>query len=327
MLRFALSSTEKATVRKLAQTFGLLILGLASSACTQPDPIVILTTFGAPGSSSRATAIIVPKMAEYLGQDVEIEYGVGVQAGVDAPANERTVFVSTIGNIALRPAIEEAFGIDPLTDLQPVTRMTAVPDVLIVNADLGIDTLAELLAYTRGNPGELSYSHIAPTSIHRIEFGALLTELGFDITLDASLRGSAPVMDAMASGALDLAITTSPYVSPLIDSGTAIPLVVAHPTRTPLLPSVPTMIESGITGMPSGSWNGVFVPAGSSDEFRMRIFEAVRFALQDPAVQQQLNALGMEAWPSESPEAFIAFIRAEQARLGTAAGRYSIDFD
>jgi tripartite-type tricarboxylate transporter receptor subunit TctC len=314
-------------MKKLAGLLALCVLGLSGIACTQPDPIVILTTFGAPGSSSRATAIIVPKMAEYLGQDIEIEYGVGVQGGVDAPANERTVFVSTIGNIALRPAIEETFGLDPLTDLRPVTRMTAVPDVLIVSADSGIETLGELLAYTREHPGELSYSHIAPTSIHRIEFGALLTELGMDITLDASLRGSAPVMDAMASGALDLAITTSPYVSPLIESGTAIPLVVAHPTRTPLLPSVPTMSESGVTGMPSGSWNGVFVPAGSSDEFATEIFEAVRFALQDPGVQRQLNDLGMEAWPSDSPEEFIAFIQAEQARLGAAAGRYSIDFD
>jgi len=301
-------------------------LGASGAACTQADPIVILTTFGAPGSSSRATAIIVPKMAEYLGQEVEIEYGVGVQAGVDAPANERTVFVSTIGNIALRPAIEETFGIDRLTDLRPVTRMTAVPDVLIVNAGLGIETLEELRAYTSEHPGELSYSHIAPTSIHRIEFGALRTELGIDINLDASLRGSAPVMDALASGALDLAVTTSPYVSPLIDSGVARPLVVAHPTRTPLLPDVPTMSESGITGMPSGSWNGVFVPAGSSDAFATQIFEAVRYALEDSGVQQQLNALGMEAWPSESPEEFIAFIRAEQDRLGTAAGRYGIDF-
>ncbi|NIW23861.1 MAG: tripartite tricarboxylate transporter substrate binding protein, partial [Gammaproteobacteria bacterium] len=88
-----------------------------------------------------------------------------------------------------------------------------------------------------------------------------------------------------------------------------------------------TMNESGITGMPSGSWNGVFVPAGSSDEFAMQIFEAVSYALADPGVQQALSTLGMEAWPSESPEAFVAFIQAEQTRLGAAAGRYGIDFD
>ncbi len=103
-------------------------------------------------------------MAEYLGREVDIEYRVGVQAGVDAPANERTVFVSTIGNIALRPAIEESFGIDPLSDLRPVTRMTAVPDVLIVSARSSIDTLDELLAFTREHPAKLSYAHVAPTN-------------------------------------------------------------------------------------------------------------------------------------------------------------------
>jgi len=87
------------------------------------------------------------------------------------------------------------------------------------------------------------------------------------------------------------------------------------------------MTEVGIAGMPSGSWNGMFVPIGSSDEFAAQMFEAAVYTMQDPGVQEQMNALGMELWPSESPEAFIAFITAEQARLGAAAQRYSIAVD
>ena len=314
-------------MRRLLATITMSLLAYAGLASAQSDPILILTTYPATGSSSQATTIIAPKLEEYLGREVEIEYGVGVQAGVAAPADERTVFVSTIGNMALRPAISASFGIDPLRDLRPVTRLTAVPDVLIARSGLGIDTLDELLEYTRAHPGELTYSHIAPRSIHRLEFAALLNELDIDITLDESVRSSAPAMAAIADGTVDLVITTSPYVSPLIESGAAVPLVVAHPQRIPLLPDVPTMLERGIAGMPSGSWGGLFAPAGSSDEFVAQIFEAARVAMENPEVIQAINDLGMEVWPSESPEDFEAFIQGEMTRLGGAAERYGLQVD
>lgn len=309
----------------LTLTLGLSVYaGLASA---QTDPILILTTYPATGSSSTATTIIAPKLEEYLGREVVIDYGVGLQAGVAAPADERTVFVSTIGNMAMLPAILPTFGVDPLADLRPVTRITAVPDVLIAHAGLGIDTLDELLAYTRANPGELTYSHIAPRSIHRLEFAALLGELGIDVTLDESVRSSAPAMEAIANGSVDLVITTSPYVSPLIQSGAAVPLVVVHPQRMPMLPEIPTMLELGIEGMPSGSWGGFFAPAGSSDEFVREIFEAARFAMSDPEVVRAIGDHGMEVWPSESPEEFGQFIRDEMTRLGDAAERFGLQVE
>ena len=314
-------------MRNFLSALTLGLAGLAGLASAQSDPILILTTYPATGSSSTATTIIAPKLEEYLGREVVLDYGVGLQAGVAAPADERTVFVSTIGNMAMLPAILPTFGVDPLADLRPVTRITAVPDVLIARAGLGIDTLDELLAYTRANPGELTYSHIAPRSIHRLEFAALLGELGIDVTLDESVRSSAPAMAAIANGGVDLVITTSPYVSPLIQSGAAVPLVVVHPQRMPMLPEIPTMLELGIEGMPSGSWGGFFAPAGSSDEFVREIFEAARFAMSDPEVIQAIEDHGMEVWPSDSPAEFEQFIRDEMTRLGDAAERFGLQVE
>ncbi len=286
---------------RLAQTLILGLLVYSGLASAQSESILILTTYPATGSSSTATTIIAPKLQEYLGREVEFDYGVGLQAGVAAPADERTVFVSTIGNMAMLPAIVSSFGVDPLADLRPITRITAVPDVLIAHSGLGIDTLDELLEYTSAHPGELTYSHIAPRSIHRLEFAALLGELGIDVSLDESVRGSAAAMEAVANGDVDLVITTSPYVSPLIQSGAAVPLVVVHPERIPMLPEIPTMLERGVDGMPSGSWGGFFAPAGSSDEFVKEIFDAARFAMSDPGVIEAISAHSMEVWPSESP--------------------------
>jgi len=312
---------------RLAKTITLGFLVCSGLAFAQSEPIRILTTYPATGSSSTATTIIAPKLEEHLGREVEFDYGVGLQAGVAAPADERTIFVSTIGNMAMLPAILDTFGVDPLADLRPVTRITTVPDVLIAHSGLGIDTLDELLEYTSANPGELTYSHIAPRSIHRLEFAALLGELGIDVTLDESVRGSAAAMEAVANGDVDLVITTSPYVSPLIQSGAAVPLVVVHPERIPMLPEVPTMLERGVDGMPSGSWGGFFAPAGSSDEFVQQMFEAARFAMSDPGVMEAIGAHGMEVWPSESPEEFEQFIRDEMTRLGDAAERYGMQVE
>ena len=314
-------------MRNFLSALTLGLAGLAGLASAQSDPILILTTYPATGSSSTATTIIAPKLEEFLGREVVFDYGVGLQAGVAAPADGRTVFVSTIGNMAMLPAILPTFGVDPLADLRPVTRITAVPDVLIARAGLGIDTLDELLAYARANPGELTYSHIAPRSIHRLEFAALLGELGIDVTLDESVRSSAPAMAAIANGGVDLVITTSPYVSPLIQSGAAVPLVVVHPQRMPMLPEIPTMLELGIEGMPSGSWGGFFAPAGSSDEFVREIFAAARFAMSDPEVIQAIEDHGMEVWPSESPAEFEQFIRDEMTRLGDAAERFGLQVE
>ena len=312
---------------RLANTITLGFLVCSSLAFAQSEPVLILTTYPATGSSSTATTILAPKLQEHLGREVVFDYGVGLQAGVAAPADERTIFVSTIGNMAMLPAILDSFGVDPLADLRPVTRITAVPDVLIAHSGLGIDTLDELLEYTIANPGELTYSHIAPRSIHRLEFAALLGELGIDVTLDESVRGSGAAMEAVANGDVDLVITTSPYVSPLIRSGAAVPLVVVHPQRIPMLPDVPTMLERGVDGMPSGSWGGFFAPAGSSDQFVQQMFEAARFAMSDPGVMEAIESHGMEVWPSESPEEFEQFIRDEMTRLGDAAERYGMQVE
>ena len=134
-------------------------------------------------------------------------------------------------------------------------------------------------------------------------------------------------MAGIEEGTVDLVITTSPYVSPLIQSGAAVPLVIAHPTRIPLLPGVPTMLESGVSGMPSGSWGALFAPAGSSDAFVDEIFAAAQHAMKDPEVIAAINELGMEVWPSESPAEFVAFIESEMERLGEAADRYGMQVE
>jgi tripartite-type tricarboxylate transporter receptor subunit TctC len=302
-------------------------LGIMSGAFAQQGPMTFMTTFRAEGSSSRTAQIITPKLEEYLARTIELSFGQGARGALGVPGDGSTIFISTVGAMALLPSIIADYDLDPLTDLRPVSLLTETPDVLIVHSSLGINTIDELVAHSQQNPGALTYSYIAPRSIHRVEFSSLFAELGIEATPDVSFTGSVAAMEAIGNGDIDLVITTSPYVAPLVDSGAAVALAVAHHERIPLLPGVPTMQEIGVASIPHGSWAGLFVPKGTSDEDLAQVFSAVEFAMNDPEVAGQISELGMVVSLSDSPEAFAEFITAESQRLKSSVERYEIGIE
>jgi len=302
----------------------------AESAATATRAIQIISSFPETGSSSRTARIIAPEIEAYFGRAVEIHYNpggrggdIGARMAANASPEDLTLFIGTVGNISLLPNILAEYDVDPSQDFRAVTQLTVTPDVLVVYAGLGVTSLDELVAHATERAEPLSYSHIAPFSIHRIEFLELLDVLGIAAHNDPSVRGSAAAMEAVASGVIELAITTAPYVAPLVKAGSVLPLVVANDSRLPMYPEVPTMTESGIA-IPHGSWAGAFVPAATSDEDTERMFRAIEAALNDPDVIGQLGELGMIAAPSASPAAFAAYMAEERVRLGQVAEFFDV---
>lgn len=309
-------------------------------ACSSPqeeaaaaEPIHIISSFGEAGSSSQTIRILAPKLEAYFQRPIEIHYSevgqggsIGPQTAANAPPDQLTLFVGSVGNIALLPNILSSYDVDPLQDFQAITHLTVTPDVLIANSKLGVTNLDELVAHANQTDDPLRYSHIAQFSIHRMEFVEILNALDIEANNDDAIRGSARAMEAVANGSIDLAMTTAPYVAPLVNAGSVVPLAVANETRLPAYPDVPTMMESGIP-IAHGSWAGAFVPAATSAEDAEQMFLALRDALNDDDVVAQLAERGMVAAPSESPEAFTRYIVEETARLGTVAATYGIRED
>jgi tripartite-type tricarboxylate transporter receptor subunit TctC len=322
---------------KTLMTLATAALALSLVACSSPveeesdlSPIHIISSFGEAGSSSQTIRILAPMIEEYFQRPVEIHYSevgrggsIGPQTAANAPQEQLTLFVGSVGNIALLPNILSTYEVDPLVDFKAVTHLTVTPDVLIVNAGLGVSTLEDLVAYADESAEPLRYSHIAQFSIHRMEFVEIVNALGVEAINDDSLRGSARAMEAVANGSIDMAMTTAPYVAPLVEAGSVVPLAVANETRLAAYPNVPTMKESGIP-IEHGSWAGAFVPAATSAQDTEQMFRALQHALTDEKVIAQLAALGMVAAPSESPEAFAIYIAEETARLGLVAKAYGI---
>ena len=294
------------------------------------DPIHIISSFGESGSSSQTIRILAPHIEEHFQRPVTIHYSevgrggsIGPETAANAPDDQLTLFVGSVGNIALLPNILSDYAVNPLEDFRAVTHLTVTPDVLIVNSGLGVRTLEELVAYASERSEPLTYSHIAQYSIHRMEFLEILNALGLDAVNDDSIRGSAMAMEAVANGSIDMAMTTAPYVAPLVEAGAVVPLAVANETRLPTYPDVPTMTESGIP-IGHGSWAGAFVPANTSDDDTEQMFRALQAALSNDSVIDQLAALGMVAAPSDSPESFTNYIIAETDRLAAVAKAFGI---
>lgn len=316
-------------IRYLIGSLLLILTGCAANQPdSQPETFNILNAFSAVGSSSKTAQIIAPKLAEHLGQQVDLHFSQGREAGLGGPSDGNTIVVSTIGLMALLPSVLEDYVLDPHRDLRPITRTTRTPDMLIIRSGLGINSIEELVEYSNNNPGELTYWHIAPTSIHRLEFAALFEELGIEATLDTSrANGNDDAMAGIADGSLDMMISTSPYVTQLIPTGAAVPLAVINSARMPLYPEVPTLVELGAESMTLGSWAGVFAPAGTSDEDLDRIFAALEYAMADPEVIAAISATGMEISLSESPSEFSEFLHSEMQRLSGAAAEYHLSTD
>ncbi len=295
----------------------------------QPEPMVFLTSHGALGSSGAAAGIMKPLLEASLQRPIEFKHNQGATAAIGVAPDGNTMLMSVIGVMALNPVLIPGFDMDPLTDLRPVTRVITTPDFLIVRSSLGIKTIQELVEYAANSLEPLSYWHIAPTSIHRVEFAAIFNEFGIDnVKLDTRV-GNGPVgaIEAIRNSTLDLLVLTSPYTIPMIGEGSATPLVVIHPTRLPLYPGVPTLLEKGVTTMPNGSWAGLFVPAGTSDEDVEEVFQAFRHAASDPATVKRINDLGMEVDLNESPADFVEYLQSETVRLKIAVDKYQVGTD
>jgi len=177
--------------------FALFMVLLCSSGAVsaQEEPMVFLTSHSAAGSSGVAAAIMAPRMEEYLGRSIVFKYNQGSSAAVGDAPDGNTILMTTIGYTALHPVWVPNFELDPLTDLRPVTRLAVTPDVLIIRSGLGIDSMGELVAYAAAADEPLSYFHIAPASIHRVELAAIFNEFGIrNVALDSSMRRLAYAM-------------------------------------------------------------------------------------------------------------------------------------
>lgn len=296
--------------------------------------ITMHNSFSLGGSSGLVGELLAPRMEERLGQPIELKGhepgksgNIAAESVAAAAADGYTLLMGTVGNITLLQNIWKGYAIDPLEALAPITKVTDTPDVLIAHPSAPFDTFEEFVAYAKANPGAVRYSNIAGPSIHRAEFAAIIGETGIALTLDEDIRGSANAMKAVTDGTIQVTMTTVPYILPHLQANKVKALALASEAPSVHMPNVPLFPEVGVEDVPCGSWNGLLVPAATPQPIVGKLFDAIKYAADDPEVRNAIEDLGMRVDISQSPDAFRSFLEAEANRFYMVAEKYGIVID
>jgi tripartite-type tricarboxylate transporter receptor subunit TctC len=281
-------------------------------------PIRIVVPFVAGGAVDLLARIMGQKLTEALGQPVIIENrpGAGGNAAADmvakSPPDGYTILQNTNG-LAISPTLYKKLPFDPVKDLVPVTQLVASQLLLVATPSLPAKNTRELIALAKSKPGTLNYGMTGVGNPLHLTMEMLMHAAGVKFQ-PIPYRGDAPLNTALIAGEVHLAVVPFATAKPNIESGKLRALGIAGARRSPSLPDVPTIAESGIAGFESGSWQGWFVPAGTPPDVIALIQREAAKALKMPDVRARMDATANEVVGS-TPQEFAVRYRADLARF------------
>jgi tripartite-type tricarboxylate transporter receptor subunit TctC len=304
---------------RMARVGALLLAGLllseAAHAETWPSRAVTVIVPFAPGGTTDIVGRLVGQaMSDRLGQPFVIENvgGAGGTLGAadaaKAGADGYTIFLATVAH-TMAPGIYKKLSYDFEKDFDPISTVVTVPNILIVNPSVPATNVAELIAYIKAHPGEVSYGSAGVGSTEHMS-GALFKSLtGTDI-VHVPYRGGALMLADLVAGHIQMSIETSGAATPLIKAGNVRALAVSPARRSALFPDLPTLAESGLPGYDVSTWYGFLVPKGTPQDVRDKIYTTLVAVLKSPDIIARLRDFGAEPG-GEEPAQFATFIHNE----------------
>ncbi|WP_137179314.1 tripartite tricarboxylate transporter substrate binding protein [Roseomonas sp. AR75] len=281
----------------LALTAATAALARPALAQEYPTRTIRIIVPRAPGGGSDNIArVLAPPLGERLRQTIVVENKPDATAIVGAEFVARsapdgyTLYLSD-NSFYQNPAIIAQIPYDTVRDFAPVTRLARAPVILIVHPSVPARNVQELIAYAKANPGKLNYaSGGVGSSTH---FAGVLFNLraGTDIT-HVVFRSSGPALTALVAGQVQMQWGGISSAKPMVEDGRARAIAVTGPDRDPSMPNVPTLDESGLTGVDITSVWGLHAPAGTPMEIRRKLRDAIAATMQEPAVNQRLRGMG-----------------------------------
>jgi len=289
----------------------------AQNADYPTKPIKLVVGYAAGGATDVIARLIGPKLAEGLGQTVLIDNRAGANSNVGAelvarsPADGYSLYVFTIAN-TINATLYDKLGYDPQKDFEPIGLIAKVPNILVVNNNVPVKTLAEYVAYAKSQPQGITFaSSGSGSSIHLSgEMFKMVTKLNM---LHVPYRGSAPAVTDLIGGQVQSMFDNAPSAMPHIQGGRLRAIAITSPQRSPLLPEVPTVAESGYADFDVQSWFGLAAPAGTPAAVVKKLNAELVKVLALPDVKKRLAEMG--ATPAGgSPADMRKFASAEVKR-------------
>ena len=310
----------------MIRLFAVLLSLLPSVAFSQyPNkPIRMIVPFAPGGASDFVGRILQPRMSELLGQQIVVENragasgNIGMDAAAKAAPDGYTIYLGNIGTVALNPAVFTKLSVVPTRDFIAITQVVDVPGVLVVNPELQAKTVAEVIAIAKAYPGKLNYGSPGSGSQNRLEMEVFRKVTGgLDMVHVPYKGGAGPAVAGLAGGETHLMFVTASSAMTFVKNGRVRLIAVTSAKRLPAFPDTPTMAEAGYPQLTSGSWQGIFVPAGTPRDVVDKLYGATIETMKTPEVQQRLANGGVEVVTS-APGEFAKFVQRETERWGRA---------
>ena len=294
---------------------GLLLMLAAAAAAAWPDkPLRVVHGFAAGGGADIFLRTVVPKFSENLGQQVLVDYRTGaggnlaMEAVAKAAPDGYTLLMGTPG-LATNAFLYDKLPFDPLKDLAPISLIGSVPNALIATPTLPANSVRELIALAKAQPGKLNYASSGTgTSLH-LAAELFLVSAGLQMQ-HIPYKGGAQAQTDVMGGQAQIMFNVLPSALPQIKAGKLKVLAVTGRTRSEALPDVPTMIEAGVPGYTATTWNGILVTGGTPREIVLKLNDALVRAMKTPEMKEALARIGQDPLWS-TPEEFAAFLREE----------------
>jgi tripartite-type tricarboxylate transporter receptor subunit TctC len=272
-----------------------------------------------PGGTTDITArLIADKMHETLGQVVAVENKPGANGAIAAQyvaqsePDGYTLFFTTVGAVAINPAFRVDLTYDPLKDFAPVGKAAVNSPVLVVSADMKVNSARDLAALAQQKPGAITIGITGRGAMS--DLGLQLFEATAGIQLQSvPYRGAAQAITDILAGHLDGVFGDVPTVMGQVRAGAVKALATTSEARSDIFPDVPTFVEEGFPGVVGDNWDGVLAPAGTPQPVIAKFNAALVAALNDPGLRARLHESGTTPAPS-APDAFGNYLRAEISR-------------
>lgn len=291
---------------------------LASAQEYPVKPIRIIVPFAAGGPNDVLGRIVAQKLGEQFGQQVIIDNrsGAGGSTGTalvsSAAADGYTLLFSGTSSLAINPGLYKKLPYDPIRDFAPVGLAGTAPSLLVTHPSVPAKTVRDLINLAKASPGRLNFASGGVGGAPHLA-GELFKSIARVDIVHVPFRGAAPALIALASGEVDMYIGGISAVLPIARDGRVRPIAVTSAKRTPLMPDMPTLIESGVPGYEVGNWYAVVAPAATPKPIIARLNTELVKALAAADVRKRFAELGTDA-VSSTPEQLGAYHREELAR-------------
>jgi len=314
----------------IAAIMSIGIVAPAAAQATYPTkPVRLVVPFPPGGTTDILARAVAQKLSEAWGQQVIVDNrpGAGGNIGSELVAKSApdgyTLLMGTVGTHAINPSLYAKMPYDHVKDFTPVILVAGVPNVLVVNPSLPVNSVTELIAYGKANPNKLNFASSGNgTSIH-LSGELFRTMTGVQMT-HVPYKGSSPALTDLIAGQVQLMFDNLPSSLQFIKAGKLRALAVTSAERSSALPDVPTLAESGLPGFEASSWFGVLAPAGTPNDVIVKLNTAIAGWLATADAKEKLAAQGAIA-AGGAPDAFVRHIAAESnkwAKVVKASGAH-----